>query len=78
MAAQHPVDAVACDGLPESVEEDELIGRTLCAPLMLGVLKPAGASVADFAVTLESPVPKKARTEENLPQMGREHERFLQ
>jgi hypothetical protein len=30
---------------------------TLCAPLKLGVLNPAGASVADFAATLASPVP---------------------
>ena len=29
MAAQHPVDAVTCDGLPESVEEDGLIGRAV-------------------------------------------------
>ena len=29
MAAQHPVDAVACDGQPESVEEDRLIGRAV-------------------------------------------------
>jgi hypothetical protein len=28
--------------------------------LKLGVLKPAGASVADFAVTLASPVPNTA------------------
>jgi hypothetical protein len=29
----------------------------LCCPLKLGVLNPAGASVADFAATLTSPVP---------------------
>ena len=32
----------------------------LCALLKLGVLKPAGASVADFAATLTSPAPKAA------------------
>ena len=32
----------------------------LCALLKLGVLKPAGASVADFAATLASPVPNAA------------------
>jgi hypothetical protein len=32
----------------------------LCALLKLGVLKPAGASVAEFAATLASPVPKAA------------------
>jgi hypothetical protein len=32
----------------------------LCALLKLGVLKPAGASVADFAATLASPAPKAA------------------
>jgi hypothetical protein len=32
----------------------------LCALLKLGVLKPAGASVADFAATLASLVPKAA------------------
>src|ERR1700733_10976144 len=29
----------------------------LCCPLKLGVLNPAGASVAEFAATLTSPVP---------------------
>jgi hypothetical protein len=32
----------------------------LCAPLKLGVLKPAGASLVDFAATLASPVPNAA------------------
>ena len=32
----------------------------LCALLKLRVLKPAGASVADFAATLASPVPNAA------------------
>ena len=31
MAAQHPVDAVACDGLPESVEENGVIGRAVAS-----------------------------------------------
>jgi hypothetical protein len=41
---------------------------TLFSALKLGVLNPAGASVADFAATLASPVPKAAnvaKTQEN-------------
>jgi hypothetical protein len=34
----------------------------LCAPLKLGVLKPAGASVVDFPATLTSPVPNAANS----------------
>jgi hypothetical protein len=35
---------------------------TLCVPLKLGVLNPAGASAADFAATLASPVPNAIST----------------
>jgi hypothetical protein len=29
MAAQHPVDPMTCNGLPEAVEEDGLIGHAI-------------------------------------------------
>ena len=51
----------------------------LAALLKLGVLNPAGASVAELAAVPTSPVPnavkcrEQARTEENLPPRGHEH-----
>jgi hypothetical protein len=46
----------------------------LCAPLKLGVLNPAGASVADFAATLAGPVPSAV----NAAKRQEERRTFLQ
>jgi hypothetical protein len=47
---------------------------TLCALLKLGVLNPAGASVADCAATLASPVPNAA----NPAKRQKQRRTFLQ
>jgi hypothetical protein len=47
---------------------------TLCALLKLGVLNPAGASVADFAATLTSPAPNAI----NIAKRQEQRRTFLQ